>query len=141
MHPVDLDQFRAKRNGDLRPAEPKRAPRHKAGEWFLKGPIPGEWLHRAAKLPARSLHVALAVWYLAGVGKRRQVKITWGVFAKFGVSPDAGRRGLTALERAGLVAVDRSPGRCPVVTILEPAYGNPARNDPQSMRNPPGTRG
>ena len=27
--------------------------------------------------------------------------------------------GLVALERAGLVAVDRHPGRCPVVTIRE----------------------
>jgi hypothetical protein len=61
----------------------------------------------------------LAVWYLAGVEKRRQVKLTWGVFAKFGVSPDAGRRGLADLERAGLVAVDRRAGCCPVVTLLD----------------------
>jgi hypothetical protein len=126
MHALDLDQFRARRNGELRPAKSTRAPRHKAGEWFLKGPIPGEWLHRAAELPARALHVALAAWYLAGVEKRRQVKLTWGVFARFGVSPDAGRRGLVALERAGLVSVDRHPGRCPVVTILESEKGNSA---------------
>ena len=124
MHSLDLDQFRARRNGELRPAKSTRAPRHKAGEWFLKGPIPGEWLHRAAELPGRALHVALALWYLAGVEKRRQVKLTWGVFARFGVSPDAGGRGLVALERAGLVAVDRPPGRCTVVTILESEKGN-----------------
>jgi len=119
MQPFDLDQFRVKRNGELRPAESKRPPRHKAGEWFLKGPIPGEWLHRAAKLPGHALHVALALWYLAGLEKCRQVKPTWRVFARFGVSPDSGRRGLAALEGAGLVAVDRHPGRCPVVTILD----------------------
>lgn len=116
---LNLEQFRAKRDGDLQPAEPKRPPRHKAGEWFLKGPIPGEWLHRAAKLPGHALHVALALWYLAGLEKCRQVKLTWRVYARFAVSPDAGRRGLAALERADLVAVDRHPGRCPVVTILE----------------------
>ena len=119
MHPLDLDQFRAKRNGELRPAKLKRLPRHKAGEWFLKGPIPGGWLHRAAELPGRALHVALAVWYLAGLEKSQRVKVTWGVFDRFGVSPDAGRRGLAALEQDGLVLVKRSPGRCPVVTILE----------------------
>jgi hypothetical protein len=119
MPPLDLDQFRAKPDGKPLLPKSKRPPRHKAGEWFLKGPIPGEWLHQAAKLPGHALHVALAAWYLAGVERGHQVKLTWGVFDRFGVSPDAGRRGLVALERAGLVSVDRHPGRCPVVEILE----------------------
>lgn len=124
MTPLDLERFRARPNGEFPPATRKRAPRHKAGEWFLKGPIPGEWLHRAAALPGRALHVALAVWYLAGMEKSRQVRLTWAVFARFGVTPDAGRRGLAALEGAGLVAVDRHPGRCPVVTIQEATVDN-----------------
>ena len=72
----------------------------------------------------RALRVGLALWYLAGVTKRRAVKPTWDTWQRFGLSPDAGRRGLVALERAGLVAVDRHPGRCPVVTILESEKGN-----------------
>ena len=76
MPTLDLDQFKAKRCSNLRPTTPKRPPRHKVGEWFLKGPIPGEWLHRAAKLPGRALHVARALWYLAGVEKSQQVKPT-----------------------------------------------------------------
>jgi hypothetical protein len=126
MHPLDLDQFRANRKGDLRPAKCTRAPRHKAGEWFLKGPIPGEWLTRAAGLSFRALRVGLALWYLAGMTKRRAVKPTWDTWQRFGLSPDAGGRGLIALEQAGLVAVDRSPGRCPVVTILESGKGKSA---------------
>ena len=51
MHPLDLDQFRAKPNGKPRPAKRQRPPRHKAGEWFLKGPIPGDWLVRVFSLP------------------------------------------------------------------------------------------
>ena len=119
MHPFDMEPFRAKPRAEAAFAKPKRPPRHRTGEWFLKGPIPGPWLHRAAVLPGRALHVALAVWYLAGIEKRGHVKITWRVLDRFGVSPDAGRRGLLALERAGLVSVDRHRGRCPVVTILE----------------------
>lgn len=119
MHPLDLDQFRAKRNSELRPAKSSRAPRHKAGAWFLKGPIPGEWLTRAAGLSFRALRVGLALWYLAGVKKSRVVKPTWDTWRRFALSPDAGSHGLAALERAGLVAVDRHPGRCPVVTIQE----------------------
>jgi DNA-binding FadR family transcriptional regulator len=37
---------------------------------------------------------------------------------KWGVSRYSARRGLVALERAGLVAVDRHTGRKAVVTIL-----------------------
>jgi hypothetical protein len=123
MSPLDLDQFRTKRNGEIRPAESTREPRHKAGEWFLKGPIPGEWLTRAAGLSFRALRVGLALWYLAGVKKSRVVKPTWDTWQRFGLSPDAGQRGLAALERAGLVTVDRHRGRCPVVTIRESAKG------------------
>jgi hypothetical protein len=123
IYPLDVNQFRATSNSELRPAESKRPPRHKGGEWFVKGPIPGEWLHRAAELPGHALHVGLAVWYLAGLEKCRQVKLTWRMFARFGTSPDSGRRGLAALERAGLVAVERHAGRCPVVTIRELTSG------------------
>ena len=119
MHPLDLEQFRARREEKPRPAKRQRPPRHKAGEWFLKGPIPGAWLTRAAALSGRTLRVGLALWYLAGVKKSRAVKPTWDTWQRFGLSPDAGRRGLAALERAGLIAVARHPGRCPVVSILE----------------------
>jgi hypothetical protein len=127
MQPIDLEQFKVKHGGELMPAKSKRPPRHKAGEWFLKGPIPGEWLHRAAMLPGRALHVALAVWYAAGVGKCNQVRLTKNHLTRFGVKYDAGRRGLFALERVGLVTVDRHPGRCPIVTILEGPSGNVCR--------------
>ena len=76
-------------------------------------------MHQAAILPARALHVALAVWYLAGLEKDWQVKLTWSVLARFGLSAYTGRRGLAALELAGLVTVERRPGCCPVVTIQD----------------------
>ena len=117
MQTLELELYRAKRNGIRRPT--KRPPRHKTGEWFLKGPIPGAWLHRAAKLPGRALHVGLALWFLAGLEKCNNVTMTWATFARFGVSPDSGRRGLAALERVGLVSVERRTGCCPRVTILE----------------------
>lgn len=123
MHSLDLEQFRVKREGKTRPAKQQCPPRHKAGEWFLKGPIPGSWLVRVFSLPARTsgraLRVGLALWYLAGVKKSRIVKPTWDTWRRFGLSPDAGRRGLVNLERVALVAVDRQPGCCPVVTIQD----------------------
>jgi hypothetical protein len=121
MHPVDLDQFRAKRNSKPPPAKLPQPPRHKVGEWFLRGPIPGAWLTRTTGLSFRALRVGLALWYLAGLTKSRKVKPTGSTWKRFNLSPDAGRRGLAALEHAGLVTVDRPPGRCPVVTIQETA--------------------
>jgi hypothetical protein len=47
------------------------------------------------------------------------VKPTRDTWKRFSLSPDAGRRGLAVLERAGLVAVDRHPGCCPEVTIQD----------------------
>jgi hypothetical protein len=119
MSPLDLEQFRAQRETAARPTKRQGPPRPKVGQWFLKGPIPGEWLTRAAGLSFRALRVGLALWYLAGLKKYREVKPNRDTWQRFGLSPDAGRRGLAALEGAGLVAVDRQPGRGPVVTILE----------------------
>lgn len=114
---MDIEQFRAK-PGDVQPQTRRRkSPRRKAGGWFIKGPIPGVWLVRASRVSYRALRVALVLWYLAGVTKSREVKPTWQTWERFGMSPDAGRQGLLALEQAGLVEVERHPGRCPVVTI------------------------
>ena len=123
MHPLDLDQFRAIREDKARSAKRQRPPRHRVGEWFLKGPIPGAWLTRAAGLSFRALRVGLALWYLAGVRTSRVVRPTRDTWQRFGLSSDAGRRGLAALEGAGLVAVDRRPGRCSEVTIRETVRG------------------
>jgi hypothetical protein len=117
MHHPDLDQFRAKQEGGPQLAKRQRPPRHQTNEWFLKGPIPGAWLTRATRLSFRALRAGLALWYLAGLMKSNVVKPTWDTWQRLGLSPDAGRRGLDALEQASLVTVDRHPGRCPIVTI------------------------
>ena len=77
------------------------------------------WLTLAAGLSFRALRVGLALWYLAGLKKSREVRPNRDAWQRFGLSPEAGRRGLAALEAGGLVAVERHPGRYPIVTILE----------------------
>ena len=124
MDPTDLERFRATGNSQLPPPTVQRPPRHKAGEWFLKGPIPGPWLERAAALPGKTLHVGLALWYAAGLKNRRTVTLSHKVLARFGVGRDAGRRALDRMAKAGLVSVDRGPGRCPRVTINEAPKGD-----------------
>ena len=86
---------------------------------FLEGPIPLIWFIKAAKLPGKALHVALALWYLAGLENSGEVYLSNRLINIFGVERHAGYRALKALEGAGLVSVQRHQGLSPRVTILE----------------------
>ncbi len=106
-----------------RPDAPKRgkAPRHKSGEHFLRGPIPMDWICAAAKATGHGsgFKVAIALWYLSGLNHQsKTVKLSGSVLRKMEVDRHAGYRGLTALEQAGLVSVERHSGQSPVVTLL-----------------------
>ena len=85
---------------------------------FVRGPIPVAWIGKAAELPGRALAVGLAVWFIVGA-RRHSNAVCPSLLARFGVSQRTAYRGLAALERAGLVEVDRHRGRCPRVTIQD----------------------
>lgn len=93
-------------------------PRPKNREHYLRGPIPLSWLTQAARLSGRSLHVAVTIWYRAGLEKNATIRLGNAVLAKFSVSPDSKRRALIELEKAGLIRVERGKNKNPVVTIL-----------------------
>jgi hypothetical protein len=99
---------------------PSKPPRPKLGAKFLRGPVPLEWLSRAAALPGRSLHVAVAVWFMAGLRKSRTVPVSNVTGLKFGLDRNAKYRAREWLENAKLISVERQVGRAPIVTILEP---------------------
>jgi hypothetical protein len=93
-------------------------PHHKPGDHFLKGPIAWNWLCMAAHQSGKALQVAIALWFLVGVKKSGQVILSGATLRKLGVGRHSGYRGLRRLELANLVAVQRHPGRNPIVTIL-----------------------
>ncbi len=97
----------------------RRLPGPRPGEKFLRGPIPLPWLQKAAALPGKVLALSLALWFQAGVTKSGVVQVGRKLAARFGVGRNAAARCLKLLEDAGLVAVDRHPGRCHSITILE----------------------
>ena len=106
-----------------RPDAPKRgkAPRHRAGERFLRGPIPMDWICAAARATGHGsgFKVAIALWHSSGLNRQaKTVKLSGSVLRDMGVERHAGYRGLVALERAGLVSVERRSGQSPVVTLL-----------------------
>ena len=99
--------------------QPLLPPRHLGNEKFLKGPIPWNWLSQAARLKGYSLHVAIALWFLAGLNRNRTVALTNTVLQGLGINRFTKSRALKALEQARLVSVTHHQGRNPVVTILE----------------------
>ena len=97
-----------------------RLGRPRRGEHFLKGPVPLRWLQTAARLPGKSLHTGVALWYVAGLTRSSSVPLSNIAGDKFGLDRNAKYRALAWLEGAGLVRVERKLGRAPVVAILTP---------------------
>jgi hypothetical protein len=85
---------------------------------YLKGPVPWDWIVAAAKLPGHALSVGLCLWRLAGAINSRSVVLGNADLRAFGVDRAGKSRALAALEGAGLVAVERVPGRFPTVTLI-----------------------
>jgi hypothetical protein len=118
--PFDPERLRLTSTNGTATADrkPKRPPRHQPGEWFLKGPVPWAWLDVAGRLRGRALHVGLCLWREAGRRNCRTVRLCLATIG-LGLTRSAARRGLSALESARLVRVERMPGRCLTVELLE----------------------
>ena len=86
---------------------------------FLKGPIPLDWISTAAKLPGKALAVGIALWWLGGMSKGGEVKVTKTALNALNVSRDALYDGLKRLEEANLITVIRKPGKRPLVRIAQ----------------------
>jgi DNA-binding transcriptional ArsR family regulator len=93
----------------------------KSGRKPLYGPIPWRWLRPALMLPGPALATAMAIWCVAGWERAATFGLRPTDWADLGLSRSAADRGLRALERAGLVAVERARGCRSIVTILDPA--------------------
>lgn len=80
--------------------------------------IPLDWAGVANRLPEDTFGTVVALWFLLGLKKNNAVKLRPSVLVDLGISDRAVRRALVALERAGLVRLDRRKGKRPIVTIL-----------------------
>ena len=118
MSSIDPDRLRC--SSKPRQAVVQWLSRPRKGEHFLKGPVPLPWLETAARLPGRSLHAGVALWYVAGLTRSPTIPLSNIAGGKFGLDRNAKYRALAWLECAGLVRVDRKLGRAPVVTIVLP---------------------
>ena len=77
-----------------------------------------DWLAKAACLPGRTLHYALALLSLTNNGSSIVVPTRW-TLTRYGISADLATKALTRLIESGLVRSERRRGKVPVVTILD----------------------
>lgn len=89
------------------------------GSLFVKGPIPMNWISAAARLPGKSLHVAMAFAWLAGMKGPVGLKMSRRALSLFNVSEDAYRDALNRLCDSGLLIVKKLPGQRAVVQIVQ----------------------
>ena len=100
--------------------EPESGPERRP----LYGPIPWNWWLPASRLPGKSLQVGAVCWLLAGWERSADFELALEGWADLGLSRFSASRGLDELERAKLVSVSRTPGRSPVVTVLDVGAGS-----------------
>lgn len=102
-------------------------------ELFLRGPIPLEWLSKAAAFPGKTLHIAIALWWRQGMAKGTSFKLTQAALKYLYVERDAASAGLLRLEQAGLIQVERNPGRRPTISILPASPRPPIHADQAAL--------
>ena len=86
---------------------------------FLKGPIPLTALQNAARLPGKTLALYLAIRHRADLEHSTAVSLPTAYLAVWGISKDAKRRAIIALEQAGLIQIAaRRPGHSVKIAIV-----------------------
>ncbi len=107
----------------LRPI-PKSARRGRVRGLFIKGPIPLNWKCAVDRISGNAARLADAMWFRAGVKRATTFQLNLSRLEAFGLNRFSASRALIALERAGLVSVERHSGRNPTITILECEAGD-----------------
>jgi hypothetical protein len=92
-----------------------------SGDRLLYLPIPWAWWYRASPLADCALPVALALWFECGRVRCERFRFVLSDCESLGCSRFKASRGLRALEVAELVAVERTTGLAPIVTVLSNA--------------------
>lgn len=82
-------------------------------------PVNFTWLGHAAKLPGRTMNVAMAIWFVASLHKTPTIRLAPYVLRMYGVSRDCCYESLRRLSDAGLIALKTRRGALPVMTLVD----------------------
>lgn len=85
---------------------------------FIAGPVDVSWVVQASRLGVKALLVGLALWHLKKLRQTDTFVVSNLMMQEWGVQADAKSRALRALERAGLIRVERRGKRSPQVTLV-----------------------
>jgi DNA-binding transcriptional ArsR family regulator len=85
---------------------------------FIAGPIDVQWVIQASQFGVKAQLVGLALWHLKGLRRSDTFIVSNLMLREWGVQPDAKSRALRALERAGLIRVERQGKRSPQVSLI-----------------------
>jgi hypothetical protein len=69
-------------------------------------------------LPGQALVLGLCLWRLKGATQKDTVALSNRELKPLGIDRAAKSRGLAALEKAGLIKVERKPGRWSNITLV-----------------------
>ncbi len=83
----------------------------------LRGPIPFEWWRSATQLGGTTLRAGAVCWTVAGWERSPEFVLELGEWSELGLTRFTIARGLDRLDGAGLISVEKRPGRSPVVRL------------------------
>ncbi|WP_295612442.1 hypothetical protein [uncultured Lamprocystis sp.] len=81
-------------------------------------PIRLDWCNRAAALPGKTLHLAMALFWLGAECREASVILTRRTLRAWGISRDARYDALRRLRGAALIRSWQAPGRAPLVVTM-----------------------
>jgi hypothetical protein len=134
---MDLDPESLRLPGALSAMVPASPRRRSRPQHYLGGKPPMAWLSRAHTAGKAALATGTALWFKRGLqgGKNAPIRVDSSLRRSMGLTHDQARRGVHALEAAGLVQVHRGGrGRCAEVTIVQKvAEPSVASADPSAV--------
>jgi hypothetical protein len=92
------------------------------GGKFIAGPVDVNWMSRARKLGVTALWVGLSLWFLRGLKRSDSFVVSNLMMQEWDVLPDAKRRALRTLEKAGLITIELRGKRSPCVTLVVQSF-------------------
>jgi hypothetical protein len=129
---LDQTEVACSKGGDRRSRQPSPI-----RDKFIAGPIDVSWVCQASRLGVKALLVGLALWHLKGLRHTATFIVSNLMIRDWGIEPDAKWRALRALEKAGLVTIERRGKRSPLVTLVVPSSAPASGTNVRSEEQPP----
>jgi len=86
--------------------------------YFVRGPIPLDWIAVASLLPGKTLIVGLIIWLLSGINQSRKFKFEYKWSRSLGICRQTVYECFDRLEEVDLISAERRIGCAPVITLL-----------------------